>query len=112
MTIISRKHKQKQLQKIFQSTVPEFVAIYGRRRVGKTHLIREFFHKKSCFFLRSSGVHNGRLKKNNSNFLRKKENRPFIKAVKALNSPLFSIGTMLLKPSMIAFIYALENRKL
>lgn len=63
MIIIGRKYEQKQLQKIFQSDQAEFVAIYGRIRVGKTYLIREFFNKKPCIFFRSSGIHKGSLKK-------------------------------------------------
>lgn len=63
MEIIGRQYEQKQLQKIFQSNEAEFVAVYGRRRVGKTYLVREFFNKKSCIFFRSSGIHKGSLKK-------------------------------------------------
>ncbi len=63
MTIIGRQHEQKQLQKIFQSKSAEFIAVYGRRRVGKTYLIREFFNKKKNIFFRSSGIHKGSLKK-------------------------------------------------
>jgi AAA+ ATPase superfamily predicted ATPase len=61
MTIIGREYEQKQLQKILQSKQAEFVAIYGRRRIGKTHIAREFFDKKSCIFFRSSGIHKGSL---------------------------------------------------
>jgi len=63
MTIIGRRYEQKQLQKIYQSNDPEFVAVYGRRRIGKTYLIREFFNEKPCIFFRSSGLHKGSLKK-------------------------------------------------
>ncbi len=63
MTIVGREYEQKQLQKILHSDEAEFVAIYGRRRVGKTYLIREFFDKKPCIFFRSSGIHKGSLKK-------------------------------------------------
>lgn len=31
------------LDKALKSAEPEFIAIYGRRRVGKTFLVREFF---------------------------------------------------------------------
>lgn len=61
MTIIGRIYEKKKLSTIFQSDKAEFVAVYGRRRVGKTHLIREFFQKKNCIFFRSSGVHKGAL---------------------------------------------------
>jgi AAA+ ATPase superfamily predicted ATPase len=63
MAIIGRQYEQKQLQKIFESNDAEFVAVYGRRRIGKTYLIREFFAKKACIFFRSSGIHKGSLKK-------------------------------------------------
>ena len=42
MTIIGRTHEQKQLQKALQSNQAEFIAIYGRRRVGKTELVKQF----------------------------------------------------------------------
>jgi len=29
----------------------EFLVVYGRRRVGKTYLVREFFAEKFCFYL-------------------------------------------------------------
>jgi AAA+ ATPase superfamily predicted ATPase len=74
MTIIGRQYEQRQLQKIFQSDEAEFIAIYGRRRVGKTHLIREFFDKKSCVFFRSSGIHKGSLKKQLEKFKKEIEN--------------------------------------
>ena len=63
MIIIGRQYEQKQLNKVFQSKVAEFVAVYGRRRVGKTYLIRNFFKNKPCVFFRSSGVHKASLKK-------------------------------------------------
>jgi AAA+ ATPase superfamily predicted ATPase len=63
MIIVGRQYEQKQLQKILQSSEAEFVAVYGRRRVGKTYLIREFFDKKSGIFFRSSGIHKGSTKK-------------------------------------------------
>jgi len=74
MTIIGRQYEQKQLQKVFQSDKAEFVAIYGRRRVGKTYLIREFFDKKACIFFRSSGIHKGSLKKQLEKFKKEIEN--------------------------------------
>ena len=35
---------------------PEFIAVYGRRRVGKTYLIKEFFDDTFSFY--STGVQN------------------------------------------------------
>ena len=39
MSIIGRVHEQTELKKHFMSGKPEFVAIVGRRRVGKTFLV-------------------------------------------------------------------------
>jgi AAA+ ATPase superfamily predicted ATPase len=44
--IIGRKNEQKKLQNCLDSKSSEFVAIYGRRRIGKTFLMREFFVKR------------------------------------------------------------------
>ena len=40
-TIIGRKKEIQKLDSIVQSKKSEFLAVYGRRRVGKTFLIRE-----------------------------------------------------------------------
>ena len=49
-TIIGRKNEKKKLLNILNSKQPEFLAIYGRRRVGKTYLISEFFQGKGLYF--------------------------------------------------------------
>ncbi len=74
MTIIGREHEQKQLKKFLKSNKAEFAAIYGRRRVGKTFLIRKFFEEKPCIFFRSSGIHNGALKSQLDKFKKEIEN--------------------------------------
>lgn len=40
---IGRKNEIQQLRDIYASGKAEFVALYGRRRVGKTYLIQQFF---------------------------------------------------------------------
>ncbi|OQX77105.1 MAG: hypothetical protein B6D64_08760 [Bacteroidetes bacterium 4484_276] len=35
--------------KILASTEAEFIAVYGRCRVGKTFLVKEFFDELICF---------------------------------------------------------------
>lgn len=47
--MIGRIQEQEILGKIYQSSKPELIAIIGRRRVGKTYLIREFFKDKIDF---------------------------------------------------------------
>ena len=48
--IIGRQKEKKTLSKILALKEPEFLAIYGRRRVGKTFLIRNFFNDKGLYF--------------------------------------------------------------
>ena len=47
--IIGRKNEMMELQRIYDSGKSEFVAVCGRRRVGKTFLIREFFEDEMVF---------------------------------------------------------------
>lgn len=44
MNIVGRAREIEQLEKVSKSRKSEFVAVYGRRRVGKTFLIREYFN--------------------------------------------------------------------
>lgn len=49
MKIIGRKKEIERLNELYESSKPEFVAIFGRRRVGKTFLINELFSSKYAF---------------------------------------------------------------
>lgn len=49
--IIGRKKEIEQLDRVIASNKSEFVALYGRRRVGKTFLIREYFQYQFDFQL-------------------------------------------------------------
>ena len=66
--VIGRKKELDILEKIKASDNSEFVAIYGRRRVGKTFLTREAFHNDFAFYL--TGVANITLRQQLSNFQR------------------------------------------
>lgn len=48
-TIIGRKNEQYILNQILNSKEAEFLAIYGRRRVGKTFLIRQVYAEQLVF---------------------------------------------------------------
>ncbi len=59
--IVGRKQEKKQLNRVFESKSSEFVVVYGRRRVGKTFLIRTFFTQKKCIFFHNIGIKDGKL---------------------------------------------------
>jgi hypothetical protein len=48
-TIIGRRAERAALDRFAASDQPEFIAVYGRRRVGKTFLIREHFRDRFTF---------------------------------------------------------------
>lgn len=50
MALLGRKKECQFLTEVIESKKAEFIAIYGRRRVGKTFLINEFFQKKGVYF--------------------------------------------------------------
>lgn len=47
--IIGRKKEIAELKRCYESGRAEFVAVYGRRRVGKTFLVNEVFHDEMTF---------------------------------------------------------------
>lgn len=59
--IIGRKRELESLEKCFSSKEAQFVTVYGRRRVGKTFLIREFFKGKRCYFFHATGIQGGNM---------------------------------------------------
>lgn len=48
--IVGRKPELEILKKYLKSNKAEFIAIYGRRRIGKTFLVHEFFKDKGIYF--------------------------------------------------------------
>ena len=50
MNIIGRQREKARFTEIVESDQPAFVAIYGRRRVGKTFLVKEFFNHQFTFY--------------------------------------------------------------
>ena len=54
--IIGREKEMQELQRCVQSSEAELVVVYGRRRVGKTFLVREFFNNSFAFQL--TGLYN------------------------------------------------------
>lgn len=57
--IIGRRKEVDLLQEKLSSKSAEFIAIYGRRRVGKTYLIKQFFRQQSGVFFEQTGLNDG-----------------------------------------------------
>jgi len=64
--IIGRENEQERLWNLYHSGKAEFIAIYGRRRVGKTFLIRQLFGNEFVFDL--AGLANATTKEQLVNF--------------------------------------------
>lgn len=67
-TIIGREEEKEQLVNVLQEETPQLIAVYGRRRVGKTFLIRNYFDQRIVFEI--SGIHDGSLQEQLDNFSR------------------------------------------
>ena len=68
MEIIGRARERRILTRCWDSDRPEFIAVYGRRRVGKTYLITEHFGNKFAFSL--TGISGGSMKEQLREFQR------------------------------------------
>lgn len=53
--IVGRRHEQDILAKSMDSEKAEFVAVYGRRRIGKTYLVKQYFSDDFDFY--ATGVY-------------------------------------------------------
>lgn len=49
--IIGRDREKETLKNCMESGRPEFIAVYGRRRIGKTFLIKQYFKNKFDFYM-------------------------------------------------------------
>jgi AAA+ ATPase superfamily predicted ATPase len=66
MDIIGRIKEKRELQRYYDSDNPELIIVYGRRRVGKTYLIKKFFKDNFAFYF--TGTFDSSNKENLSNF--------------------------------------------
>ncbi|MBR1469698.1 MAG: ATP-binding protein [Prevotella sp.] len=96
--LIGRVNEQNKLREAFESNQSEFIAVYGRRRIGKTYLIRETFHHAFTF------THTGLAKRNTreqlQNFLFSLRDQGMKKATLPSNwLEAFNLLSMLIKES-------------
>ncbi len=71
--IVGRVEEQSILKQAFESEKSELIALYGRRRIGKTFLIREFFKKRIVFEV--TGLYNGNMSDQLQNFTKEVKKR-------------------------------------
>jgi uncharacterized protein len=66
MELVGREDEKILLTKLLKSKESSFAAMYGRRRIGKTFLIRSFYQKQIVF--EASGLHEKNLQQQLENF--------------------------------------------
>jgi uncharacterized protein len=66
MQLIGRTREIEKLNKLMHSSKSEFLAVYGRRRVGKTFLLKEHFNNQFDFY--ATGLAKGNTKQQLTNF--------------------------------------------
>lgn len=82
MKFIGRENEIKELNKCLYSDRSHFVAVYGRRRVGKTFLVKSFFKNNFAFYATGLAAANKKTQLDNFNLALKKHQKA--------NTPLLS----------------------
>jgi AAA+ ATPase superfamily predicted ATPase len=54
--IIDREKEQQELRELLQSQAPQLALLYGRRRVGKTHLLTHVWPAEQTFYWTASAT--------------------------------------------------------
>ena len=75
--LIGRESEKLALEQVYQSNSSQLVAVYGRRRVGKTFLVRQFFKTKPCVFFNMTGIYQGTMKEQIQEFAKAIGNQLF-----------------------------------
>lgn len=93
--LVGRKQEIKILQEAIASGNAELIAVYGRRRVGKTHLIHQVYQRHIKFEF--VGAHNATMQEQLESFS--------IALKKAINSPV----DLAIPKTWVAAFHALAN---
>ena len=75
--LIGREKEIKRLTKVMKEKEAQLVIVYGRRRVGKTFLVNEFFENK--FDFKFTGAYNRPRQEQLKNFILDKLNMEYMK---------------------------------
>ncbi|HHH19229.1 MAG TPA: AAA family ATPase, partial [Campylobacterales bacterium] len=71
MNFIGREHELSILEKEYNKKSSSFIAVYGRRRIGKTELINHFLSQKESITFSVTGAYNVKLEAHLENFANK-----------------------------------------
>lgn len=112
--IIGRAHEQKKLNSALNSNRAEFIAVYGRRRVGKTYLIENSIETNGFISLSVTGIKDGNIHEQLSVFtsaIEKTFDLPYEIAPVTTWKQAFNLLTKLIKtiPSDKKFIIFLDE---
>ena len=91
--MIGRKIEKEKVEQLLISGRSEFLAVTGRRRVGKTYLIDALLGDYYCFSM--TGIQNGSTKAQLVNFANKLSEHDGFKAIKMLEKELSSVENRL-----------------
>jgi len=69
-SIFARKKEIRLLTDIYEAKEPSFLLVHGRRRIGKTYLVREFFKQTQALFFHLTGIQGGSIAEQLSAFYR------------------------------------------
>ncbi len=65
--LVGRENEIKIFDRILSSRKAEFITVYGRRRIGKTYLVSEYFSNKGLYF-ECTGIKDGKMRDQLMNF--------------------------------------------
>ena len=107
---VDRKEELSFLEKEFRKKKASFVVIYGRRRVGKTELIREFIKGKKAIYFLATQEDEELLKKEFQNIAYKVTGSSFLKPENSLNwDDIFRIISTTFNEKVIIAIDEFQN---
>ncbi len=68
MSFVAREEELAILESQYKKKSSTFVAVYGRRRIGKTELVNNFFAQKECFLFSLTGAYHATQEAHLANF--------------------------------------------
>jgi AAA+ ATPase superfamily predicted ATPase len=101
MSFVAREEELAILESQYNKTSSTFVAVYGRRRIGKTELVNNFFTQKECFLFSLTGAYHATQEAHLANFS-DKFSMAFGKSATELNFQTWSEAFIALRNALMA----------